>query len=386
MVKCVSILGSTGSIGRQSLDVIENLKEIQVAALTAGTNVQLMAQQCRQFHPQLAVMATREAAQELQAALTGEKTQVAWGEDGLIAAATIPEADCVITAVVGMVGLKPTLAAIREGKRIGLANKETLVCAGELVMAEAEECGAEIVPVDSEHSAIFQCLMGCTDRREVKKILLTCSGGPFFDMDAAELKYVTKADALRHPNWKMGPKITVDCATLMNKGLEVIEAMRLYRVPLEQVEVLVHRQSIVHSLVQFTDGAVMAQLGAPDMRLPIQLALTYPQRMESPAPKLDLTQCAALTFCHPDLEKFPCLALAMQCAKRGGTACPAMNGANEEAVALFLADKIGFYDIYRLVAQAVEQVPFIQNPTLEEILEADHLARQAVRKCREVLV
>ena len=386
MVKCVSILGSTGSIGRQSLDVIENLKEIQVAALTAGTNVQLMAQQCRQFHPQLAVMATREAAQELQAALTGEKTQVAWGEDGLIAAATIPEADCVITAVVGMVGLKPTLAAIRACKRIGLANKETLVCAGELVMAEAEECGAEIVPVDSEHSAIFQCLMGCTDRREVKKILLTCSGGPFFDMDAADLKYVTKADALRHPNWKMGPKITVDCATLMNKGLEVIEAMRLYRVPLEQVEVLVHRQSIVHSLVEFTDGAVMAQLGAPDMRLPIQLALTYPQRMESPAPKLDLTQCAALTFCHPDLEKFPCLALAMQCAKRGGTACPAMNGANEEAVALFLADKIGFYDIYRLVAQAVEQVPFIQNPTLEEILEADHLARQAVRKSQEVLV
>lgn len=386
MVKCVSILGSTGSIGRQSLDVIENLKSIQVAALTAGTNVQLMAQQCRQFRPQLAVMATEQAAGELKEALAGEPTRIAWGEAGLIEAATVPEVDCVITAVVGMVGLKPTLAAIRAGKRIGLANKETLVCAGELVMAEAEECGAEIVPVDSEHSAIFQCLMGCTDRREVKKILLTCSGGPFFDMDAADLKYVTKADALRHPNWKMGPKITVDCATLMNKGLEVIEAMRLYRVPLEQVEVLVHRQSIVHSLVEFTDGAVMAQLGAPDMRLPIQLALTYPQRMESPAPKLDLTQCAALTFCHPDLEKFPCLALAMQCAKRGGTACPAMNGANEEAVALFLADKIGFYDIYRLVAQAVEQVPFIQNPTLEEILEADHLARQAVRKSQEVLV
>ena len=386
MVKCVSILGSTGSIGRQSLDVIENLKSVQVAALTAGTNVERMAQQCRRFHPQLAVMATEQAAMELKEALAGEQTRIAWGEAGLIAAATVPEADCVITAVVGMVGLKPTLAAIRAKKRIGLANKETLVCAGELVMAEAEKCGAEIVPVDSEHSAIFQCLMGCADRREVKKILLTCSGGPFFDMDAADLKYVTKADALRHPNWKMGPKITVDCATLMNKGLEVIEAMRLYRDPLEQVEVLVHRQSIVHSLVEFTDGAVMAQLGAPDMRLPIQLALTYPQRMESPAPKLDLTQCAALTFCHPDLEKFPCLALAMQCAKRGGTACPAMNGANEEAVALFLADKIGFYDIYRLVAQAVEQVPFIQNPTLEEILEADHLARQAVRKSREVLV
>lgn len=386
MVKCVSILGSTGSIGRQSLDVIENLKSVQVAALTAGTNVERMAQQCRRFHPQLAVMATEQAAMELKEALAGEQTRIAWGEAGLIAAATVPEADCVITAVVGMVGLKPTLAAIRAKKRIGLANKETLVCAGELVMAEAEKCGAEIVPVDSEHSAIFQCLMGCADRREVKKILLTCSGGPFFDMDAADLKYVTKADALRHPNWKMGPKITVDCATLMNKGLEVIEAMRLYRVPLEQVEVLVHRQSIVHSLVEFTDGAVMAQLGAPDMRLPIQLALTYPQRMESPAPKLDLTQCAALTFCHPDLEKFPCLALAMQCAKRGGTACPAMNGANEEAVALFLADKIGFYDIYRLVSQAVEQVPFIQNPTLEEILEADHLARQAVRKSQEVLV
>lgn len=386
MVKCVSILGSTGSIGRQSLDVIENLKSVQVAALTAGTNVERMAQQCRRFRPQLAVMATEQAAMELKEALAGEQTRIAWGEAGLIEAATIPEADCVITAVVGMVGLKPTLAAIRAKKRIGLANKETLVCAGELVMDEAEKCGAEIVPVDSEHSAIFQCLMGCADRREVKKILLTCSGGPFFDMDAADLKYVTKADALRHPNWKMGPKITVDCATLMNKGLEVIEAMRLYRVPLEQVEVLVHRQSIVHSLVEFTDGAVMAQLGAPDMRLPIQLALTYPQRMESPAPKLDLTQCAALTFCHPDLEKFPCLALAMQCAKRGGTACPAMNGANEEAVALFLADKIGFYDIYRLVSQAVEQVPFIQNPTLEEILEADHLARRVVRKSQEVLV
>ena len=386
MVKCVSILGSTGSIGRQSLDVIENLKSVQVAALTAGTNVERMAQQCRRFRPQLAVMATEQAAMELKEALAGEQTRIAWGEAGLIEAATVPEADCVITAVVGMVGLKPTLAAIRAKKRIGLANKETLVCAGELVMAEAEKCGAEIVPVDSEHSAIFQCLMGCADRREVKKILLTCSGGPFFDMDAADLKYVTKADALRHPNWKMGPKITVDCATLMNKGLEGIEAMRLYRVPLEQVEVLVHRQSIVHSLVEFTDGAVMAQLGAPDMRLPIQLALTYPQRMESPAPKLDLTQCAALTFCHPDLEKFPCLALAMQCAKQGGTACPAMNGANEEAVALFLADKIGFYDIYRLVSQAVEQVPFIQNPTLEEILEADHLARQAVRKSQEVLV
>ena len=382
MVKCVSILGSTGSIGRQSLDVISRLEGIRVAALTAGSGVSKMVEQCRQFHPRLAVMATRESAQELARALNDPSVSIAWGEEGLIQAATLEETDCVITAVVGMVGLKPTLAAIRAKKRIGLANKETLVCAGELVMAEAERCGAEIVPVDSEHSAIFQCLMGCGDRREVKRILLTCSGGPFFGMDAQQLRQVTKADALRHPNWKMGPKITIDCATLMNKGLEVIEAMRLYRLPLEQVDVLIHRQSIVHSMVEFTDGAVMAQLGSPDMRLPIQLALTYPQRTACPVEPLDLTKCGALTFSHPDLEKFPCLALARECAKRGGTACPAMNGANEEAVALFLADKIGFYDIYRLVAQAVEQVPFIQNPTLEQILEADRLARLSVRSSR----
>ena len=380
MVKCVSILGSTGSIGRQSLDVIGKMEGIRVATLTAGSSVQKMAEQCRAFRPQLAVMATREAAESLKAALRDMEISVAWGEEGLIQAATLPQVDCVITAVVGMVGLKPTLAAIRAGKRIGLANKETLVCAGELVMAEANRWGAEIVPVDSEHSAIFQCLMGCKDRAEVRRILLTCSGGPFFGMEAAQLRQVTKADALQHPNWKMGPKITVDCATLMNKGLEVIEAMRLYRVPLEQVEVLIHRQSIVHSLVEFNDGAVMAQLGSPDMRLPIQLALTYPERRESPVERLDLTKCPPLTFCPPDEEKFPCLALAKACAKRGGTACPAMNGANEEAVALFLADKIGFYDIYRLVSQAVEAVPFVRNPSLEEILEADRLARLAVRQ------
>ena len=380
MVKCVSILGSTGSIGRQSLDVIGKMEGIRVAALTAGSSVQKMAEQCRAFRPQLAVMATREAAESLKVLLRDMEISVAWGEEGLIQAATLPQVDCVITAVVGMVGLKPTLAAIRAGKRIGLANKETLVCAGELVMAEADRWGAEIVPVDSEHSAIFQCLMGCKDRAEVRRILLTCSGGPFFGMEAARLRQVTKADALQHPNWKMGPKITVDCATLMNKGLEVIEAMRLYRVPLEQVEVLIHRQSIVHSLVEFNDGAVMAQLGSPDMRLPIQLALTYPERRESPVERLDLTKCPPLTFCPPDEEKFPCLALAKACAKRGGTACPAMNGANEEAVALFLADKIGFYDIYRLVSQAVEAVPFVRNPSLEEILEADRLARLAVRQ------
>ena len=379
MVKCVSILGSTGSIGRQTLDIIDNLK-IPVAALTAGSNAQRMAEQCRKYRPKLAVMSTQTSAQQLKALISDLPTEVMWGEEGLIAAATICEADCIITAVVGMVGLKPTLAAIRAHKRIGLANKETLVCAGQLVMAEAKKYNAEIIPVDSEHSAIFQCLMGCGDRREVKRILLTCSGGPFYGKTKEELGVVTKADALKHPNWKMGAKITIDCATLMNKGLEVIEAMRLYDLPLEQVDVLIHRQSIVHSMVEFTDGAVMAQLGAPDMRLPIQLAMTYPARSATPVDFLDLTTCGALTFSHPDMEAFPCLALARKCAKEGGTACPAMNGANEEAVALFLDDKIGFYDIYDLVCRAVDAVAFIAEPTLEEILETDRLARAAVRK------
>jgi len=382
MVKCVSILGSTGSIGRQSLDIISRLPEIRVAALTAGTSVERMARQCRQFRPQMAVMATREAAEALEKEISDLSVRVNWGEEGLIEAATVAEADCVITAVVGMVGLKPTLAAIRAGKRIGLANKETLVCAGEIVMAEAEKYGVEIIPVDSEHSAIYQCLMGAGEKKEIKRLILTCSGGPFFGMTKEQLQKVTKSDALKHPNWKMGAKITVDCATLMNKGLEVIEAMRLYRMPLEQVDVVIHRQSIVHSMVEFVDGAVMAQMGTPDMRLPIQLALTYPERMECPVEGLDLLTCGSLTFSAPDLENFPCLALARDCAKLGGTACPAMNGANEEAVAMFLNDEIGFYDIYRLVKQAVDAVPFIQDPTLEQILEADRLAREAVRNFR----
>lgn len=379
MVKCVSILGSTGSIGRQSLDIIDHLG-LPVAALTAGTSVERMAEQCRKYRPQLAVMATQEAAKQLQAEISNLPTRIAWGEEGLIEAATIPDADCVITAVVGMVGLKPTLAAIRAGKRIGLANKETLVCAGELVMAEAKKYNTEIIPVDSEHSAIFQCLMGMNHKREVEKVILTCSGGPFYGKTKEELGIVTKADALKHPNWKMGEKITIDCATLMNKGLEVIEAMRLYDLPLEKVDVVIHRQSIVHSMVEFTDGAVMAQLGSPDMRLPIQLAMTYPERMDCVVPKLDLTACPPLTFYKPDMEAFPCLKLARECARTGGTACPVMNGANEEAVALFLADKIGFYDIYELVSKAVDTVPFIQSPTLEQILESDRLARLAVRK------
>ena len=378
MVKCVSILGSTGSIGRQSLDVISRLPDIKVAALTAGTNAERMAQQCRQFRPKLAVMATEEAAAQLRVAISDLPIRVEWGEAGLLQAATQPQVDCVITAVVGMIGLKPTLAAIRAGKRIGLANKETLVCAGELVMAEAEKYGAEIIPVDSEHSAIFQCLMGSRSPDEVKKIILTCSGGPFFGQSREQLQVATRADALRHPNWKMGDKITIDCATLMNKGLEVIEAMRLYRLRPEQVEVLIHRQSIVHSMVEFVDGAVMAQMGVPDMRLPIQLALTYPERTACPVGALDLTACGALTFCKPDLETFPCLRLAMDCAKLGGNSCAVMNGANEAAVALFLQDKIGFYDIYRLVSGAVETVAFIQEPSLDDILESDRLARSYV--------
>lgn len=377
MIKCVSILGSTGSIGRQSLDVIDNLA-ISVCALTAGTNVERMVQQCRKYHPQLAVMATREAADELRNALSDIPTQVEWGEEGLIHAAQMEAVDCVITAVVGMVGLKPTLAAIRAGKRIGLANKETLVCAGELVMAEAAKYGVEIIPVDSEHSAIFQCLMGSADRREIKRLILTCSGGPFYGKTRDELAAVTKADALRHPNWKMGAKITIDCATLMNKGLEVIEAMRLYNMPLEKVDVVIHRQSIVHSLVEFVDGAVMAQLGSPDMRLPIQLAMTYPERAGCPVEPLDLLSCGELSFYAPDMDAFPCLSLARQCAQAGGTACPVMNGANEEAVAAFLRDQIHFYDIYDMVVRAVDSVPFIENPSLEEILEADKMARQVV--------
>ncbi len=379
MVKCISIIGSTGSIGRQSLDIISRLDGVKVAALAAGTSVERMAKQCRQFRPRMAVMATCEAAEALRASLSDMDIEILWGEDGLIKAATAAEVDCVITAVVGMIGLKPTLAAIRAKKRIGLANKETLVCAGELVMAEADKYGAEIIPVDSEHSAIYQCLMCSRSPKEVRKIILTCSGGPFFGKSRQELAAMKKADALKHPNWKMGPKITVDCATLMNKGLEVIEAMRLYRLPLSQVEVVIHRQSIVHSMVEFVDGAVMAQMGAPDMRLPIQLALTYPERTVCPVDALDLTACGSLTFCKPDLEAFPCLQLAMDCAQLGGTACPAMNGANEEAVALYLQDRIGFYDIYELVRGAVEATPWTAETSLEQILEADRMARAYVR-------
>lgn len=378
MTKTISLLGSTGSIGRQTLQVARELG-LTVAALTANRQVDLLERQAREFHPQLAVLYDRDAARQLRLRLSDTDIRVAEGPEGLLLAAQLPQADTVVTAVMGSVGLEPTLAAIRQKKRIALANKETLVCAGELVMAQAERWGADIVPVDSEHSAIFQSLQGCRDRNEVRRLLLTCSGGPFFGRSFRDLEGVTPADALKHPNWSMGAKITIDSATLMNKGLEVIEAMRLYRLPLAQVSVMVHPQSIVHSMVEFKDGAVLAQLGTPDMRLPIRYAMTYPERGENPAPPLDLLNSPPLAFLEPDRETFPCLRLAEEAAEAGGTACAILNGANEEAVRLFLAEKIGFYDISDLVAAARATVPVTQTPSLEEILSADHAAREAVK-------
>ena len=378
MSKTISILGSTGSIGRQTLDVAEQMG-LRVAAITARSSVDRVEEQVRKFRPSLAVLTDEAAARDLAVRLADTGTKVIGGPEGLLEAAVLPEADTVVTAVVGMVGLKPTLAAIEAKKRIALANKETLVCAGQLVMDAADRFGAEIVPVDSEHSAIFQCVQGCRDRREIRRLILTCSGGPFYGMTREEAGRMTRADALRHPNWTMGPKITVDCATLMNKGLEVIEAMRLYRLPLSQVSVVIHRQSIVHSLVEYRDGAVLAQLGTPDMRLPIRYAMTYPNRGESPAESLDLLTCPPLTFARPDREVFPCLSMAEEAAEAGGTACAVLNAANEAAVELFLAEKIGFYDIPRLVALAREQVGVRQDPALEDILAADAAARDVVR-------
>ncbi|MGE4275729.1 MAG: 1-deoxy-D-xylulose-5-phosphate reductoisomerase [Lawsonibacter sp.] len=378
MRKRISILGSTGSIGRQSLEVIAACG-MEVAALTANSSVKLLEEQARQYHPELTVLMEERAAADLHVRLADTNVRVLSGLEGLMEAAAIQSADTVITAVVGMVGLRPTLAAIREGKRIGLANKETLVCAGQLVLEEAKDYGARILPVDSEHSALFQSLEGNRDRGEVKRLILTCSGGPFFGKTAPELKTMTREDALRHPNWSMGAKITVDSATLMNKGLEVIEAMHLYHMPPEKISVVVHRESIIHSLVEYCDNAMIAQLGTPDMRLPIQYALTWPKRVPGPARALDLWNCGPLTFGSPDLDTFRCLGLALEAAKTGGTAGAVLNGANEAAVAQFLAGKIGFLDIGDKVAQAMARVPVVQNPTLTDVLEADAAAREAAR-------
>ncbi|MCD8366698.1 MAG: 1-deoxy-D-xylulose-5-phosphate reductoisomerase [Clostridiales bacterium] len=373
----ISLLGATGSIGRQSLDVIAACG-MSVAAITANKSVTRLEEQARQFRPSLAVCMDEAAAADLRVRLADTNTRVASGIEGLVEAATLPEADCVITAVVGNVGLRPTLAAIQEKKRIALANKETLVCGGELVMKTAREYGAEIIPVDSEHSALFQCLQGSHDHGELKRLILTCSGGPFFGQSREELAGYTKADALKHPTWKMGAKITVDCATLMNKGLEFIEAMRLYSVSPDQVDIAIHRQSIVHSLVEFQDNAILAQLGVPDMRLPIEYALTYPARSPAVVEPLDLFSCPPLEFHRPDYDTFTCLKLALQCARKPGTPCAVLSGANEAAVGLFLEDKIRFLEIGELVQYALETVPEGPADTLEQIMEADHAAREAV--------
>ena len=379
MARCISVLGSTGSIGRQSLDVIAACG-MQVAALTANRDAARMEEQARAFSPALVAMMDPAAARELRVRLADTDIRVAEGAEGLLEAASIPQADTVITAVMGIVGLEPTLAAIRAGKRIALANKETLVCAGELVMAEALRHGAQIVPVDSEHSAIFQCLQGCADRGEVKRLILTASGGPFFGWKKEQLAQVTVEQALRHPNWSMGAKITVDSATLMNKGLEFIEAMRLYRLPPEKISIVIHRESIVHSLVEYCDNAILAQLGTADMRLPIQYALTWPERTAGPATPLDLLSCPSLTFASPDYEAFPCLGLALSAARTGGTATAILNGANEAAVARFLNREISFGQIAELVAAALERVSVRQAPTLADILEADRCAREVAMK------
>ena len=382
MSKRISILGSTGSIGRQSLEVIAACG-MEVAALAAHSSVTLLEEQARQFRPELAVLTDEKAAADLKVRLADTDIRVLSGMEGLMEAAALPGADTVLTAVVGMVGLRPTMAAIREGKRIALANKETLVCAGQLVMEAVRDWGAPILPVDSEHSALFQCLEGCRDRSEVKRLILTCSGGPFYGKKAWELEGMTREDALRHPNWSMGAKITVDSATLMNKGLEVIEAMHLYQMPVEKISVVIHRESIIHSLVEYCDNAMLAQLGTPDMRLPIQYALTWPRRVAGgPGTPLDLWHCGPLTFGEPDLDTFRCLALALEAARIGGTAGAILNGANEAAVGLFLEGKIGFLDIADKVALAMEQVAPVQDPALGDILEADRAAREAVLASR----
>ena len=377
MRRTLSVLGSSGSIGRQALDVAEVCGH-EVAAITVNRSAPMAEEQARRFRPRLAVAVDEDAAADLRTRLADTEVKVLSGREGLLEAASLPGADTVVTAIVGVAGLEPTLAAIACGKRIALANKETLVCAGELVMARAREAGVEIVPVDSEHSAIFQCLQGCRNRGEVRRLILTASGGPFFGWSREELAGVTKAQALKHPNWAMGAKITIDSATLMNKGLEFIEAMRLYAVPPEQIQIVVHRESIIHSLVEFGDGAILAQLGSADMRLPIQYALTWPERTPGPAKPLDLLSCPPLTFQRPDPDAFRCLGLALECAERGGTSTAILNGANEAAVGLFLEDKIGFLDIPRLVEEALARVPVLDGPGLDEILEADRAARQAV--------
>ena len=378
MVRSISILGCTGSIGRQTAAVAQHTG-IRVAALTANRKIDLLEQQARQFHPSFVAVYDEEAAKTFKIAVADTDIRVGSGMSGLIEAATLAESDCVVTAVSGSVGLKPTLAAIDAKKRIALANKETLVCAGDMVMARARERGAEIVPVDSEHSAIFQCLMGRKEG-ELHKILLTGSGGPFRGCKRESLENITPAQAVAHPNWSMGAKISVDSSTLMNKGLEFVEAMHLFAVAPDDIQVVIHPQSVIHSMVELVDGTVIAQLGVPDMGLPIQLALTYPERKASMFEHLDFWKLRDLSFEEPDLVNFPCLRLAMDCARRGGTAPCVMSAANEVAVHKFLRHELGYNRIYDAAAGAVEAIAWEKADSLETILASDEAARAYVRE------
>ncbi|MBQ1389319.1 MAG: 1-deoxy-D-xylulose-5-phosphate reductoisomerase [Clostridia bacterium] len=376
MTKNISLLGSTGSIGTQTLEVCEKLG-IKVSALTANSSTDLLEQQIRKFKPSLAVMGSEEKARDLKVRIADTDTRVSFGTDGLCEAASIESADTVVTAVVGMVGLKPTLAAIEAGKNIALANKETLVAGGSLVMKAAKEKGISIYPVDSEHSAIFQCLQGCHDKKQLKKLILTASGGPFFGKTIEQLRDVTVEQALHHPNWSMGAKITIDSATMMNKGLEIIEARWLFDVPVDNIDVVVHRESVIHSLIEYNDNAVIAELGVPDMKIPIQYALTYPERYPCDVEQLDLTKVGGLTFFEPDYETFKCLRACKKAMKLGGTATAIVNGANEAAVRMFLDGKIQFTDIGDIVYESLDRVKVKPIETLEDVLEADHQSRTA---------
>lgn len=376
-MKKIAILGSTGSIGTQTLEIVREQKDICVRALAAGNNIDLLEQQIREFHPVLASVQSEEKAADLRQRLRDMDIKIVSGMDGLIEVATEPQAEILVTAVVGMLGLRPTVEAIKAKKTIALANKETLVTAGHLIMPLAKECGVPILPVDSEHSAIFQSLNGERQNR-IAKILLTASGGPFRGKKRAELAHVTLEDALKHPNWSMGRKITVDSATLVNKGLEVMEAKWLFDVKLEQIQVVVHPQSVIHSMVEYEDGAVIAQLGTPDMRLPIQYALYYPKRRPLSGDRLDLFALGQLTFEKPDTETFRGLALAYQAMRRGGNIPTAFNAANEKAVALFLDRKIAYQQIPEMIESCMEAADFIANPTVDEILETEAAAYEHI--------
>lgn len=381
MVKSISVLGSTGSVGKQTLAVAERLN-IPVKAISGNRNIEMLEMQARKFKPEFVCVYDEDSAKALKIALSDTDIKVGSGISALTECACA-YADCVVTAVSGSVGLIPTLAAIDEGHRIALANKETLVCGGDIVMRRAKEKGAEIIPVDSEHSAIFQCLEAQGKEKALRRILLTGSGGPFRGMTRGETKKVTPAMAVAHPNWSMGAKISVDSATMMNKGLEFIEAMHLFSVTPDEIKVIIHPESIIHSMVEYIDGCVMAQLGAPDMSLPIQYALTYPSRKISDTEAPDFALLSKLTFFDPEPEKTPCLMLAMDCARRGGTAAAVMSAANEEAVSLFLHEKLGFNEIYDIVADAVNATATNGTPSLEDLQSADEAARRFVlENCR----